>query len=179
MQAKRRTLDKQADPNTPKSCSKCKAPLRLCDFYPGVSWCKECQSTFAFDIRVSHPQRKLLEGALYRSKRDNIPFNITEADIVIPVLCPDTGLTLALARGSVKPNSPTLDKIIPELGYVRGNVRVISSLSNRMKQEATLLQMATTWSNVLEAVPPQYKLNDETKSALCRLMESITKALAR
>ena len=32
-------------------------------------------------------------------------------------------------------NSPSLDKIIPELGYVKGNVRVISFKANKYKND--------------------------------------------
>ena len=35
-------------------------------------------------------------------------------------------------------NTPTLDKIIPKFGYVRGNVHVISFKANTMKSNGTL-----------------------------------------
>lgn len=34
-------------------------------------------------------------------------------------------------------NSPTLDKLNPTLGYVKGNVAIISHLANSMKQNVT------------------------------------------
>ena len=36
------------------------------------------------------------------------------------------------------PDSPSLDRIVPELGYVKGNIRVISNRANHLKSDATL-----------------------------------------
>jgi hypothetical protein len=41
-----------------------------------------------------------------------------------------------------------LDKIIPELGYVKGNVRIISTLANTMKSNATKDQLLTFAKNI-------------------------------
>lgn len=38
-------------------------------------------------------------------------------------------------------DSPSIDKVIPELGYVRGNVWVISNKANRIKNNATLEEL--------------------------------------
>jgi hypothetical protein len=61
------------------------------------------------------------------------------ADIVIPEVCPVLGIPMFRSKGKVgvKDHSPTLDKLIPELGYVSGNVYVISSRANRIKTDAT------------------------------------------
>lgn len=37
----------------------------------------------------------------------------------------------------VGPDSPTLDRIVPEKGYVLGNIAVISHKANAIKQNAT------------------------------------------
>jgi hypothetical protein len=39
------------------------------------------------------------------------------------------------------PNAPSLDKVDPTLGYVKGNVRVISMRANWLKQDATVEQL--------------------------------------
>jgi hypothetical protein len=38
-------------------------------------------------------------------------------------------------------NSPSLDRIVPEVGYIDGNVRVISDRANRLKSNRTLVQL--------------------------------------
>lgn len=84
-----------------------------------------------------------------------LPFNITKNDIEVPELCPALGIPLARARGAVSPNSPSLDRIVPELGYTRGNVAVISVRANAIKQNATpqeLEAVASWYRRVLKPI---------------------------
>jgi hypothetical protein len=87
-----------------------------------------------------------------RAKRDGVPFDITPADIVIPENCPIFGTPLIIAEnGKGKgptDNSPSLDKRIPSLGYVKGNVEVISFKANRLKSSNT----KETLSKLLEYI---------------------------
>lgn len=74
-----------------------------------------------------------------RAAQNNIPFDLEVSDLEIPVTCPVLGITLAVSIGKRggSPDSPSIDRVVPELGYVRGNVRVISNKANRIKQDAT------------------------------------------
>lgn len=81
---------------------------------------------------------KLLRSAQARALKRHLPFDLTEHDIVIPRRCPILGIPLASAVGKVTRGSPSLDRIIPALGYVRGNVRVISHRANTIKNNGTL-----------------------------------------
>ena len=171
-QAGRREADLKKDPDSLRVCSKCHESKPIREFIPG-SWCKKCHSTNHHNDHLRRPERYLLHGAKNRAKRDGLPIDITEGDIYIPQVCPDLGLTLAPATDKVRPNSPTLDRIIPELGYTKGNVRVVSSQSNRMKQETTILQSASIWSNVLRSLPEGYTLDIDTCEALRHLARSI------
>jgi len=74
----------------------------------------------------------------YIAKTKNLPFNMEAADIVIPPVCPVLGLPFVFgADGYRHPHGPSVDRIIPALGYVKGNVRVICNLANRLKHELT------------------------------------------
>ena len=85
---------------------------------------------------------KMLSAAKHRAKLGGFAFNITTADINIPEFCPILGIRLKRAKGrSPQPNSPSLDRIKPTLGYVVGNVWVISHRANAMKQDATLAEL--------------------------------------
>jgi hypothetical protein len=68
---------------------------------------------------------------------------ITIHDIVIPEFCPLLGIRLEPGKGTggAKAASPSLDKIRPELGYVPGNVWVISHRANVIKSDATLSEL--------------------------------------
>ena len=45
-------------------------------------------------------------------------------------------------------NTPSLDRIIPELGYVKGNVKIISNLANTMKNCASAQELLTFSKNI-------------------------------
>ena len=70
-----------------------------------------------------------------------MPCDITVEDIAAPEYCPVLGMKLERnhkgRNAGPQPCSPSVDRIIPELGYVKGNVIVISHLANAIKQNAT------------------------------------------
>lgn len=93
---------------------------------------------YSRDFAEKNPEKLLLYEARKRAKEFNLPITITEEDIIIPEFCPVSGIKLV--RGSVDNNRdrcPSLDRKVPELGYVPGNVAVISYRSNRIKNDGT------------------------------------------
>lgn len=59
------------------------------------------------------------------------------------------GIKLRPASGSRTNSTPSLDRIIPKKGYVRGNIIVISWRANLLKRDATikeLMQLASFYS---------------------------------
>lgn len=88
--------------------------------------------------RELRPDRHLFWLAWSRAKGSGLPFNIEYSDIQIPDVCPILGIVLRRNKVNPGPSSPTLDKIIPNLGYVKGNVQVISRRANELKSNATL-----------------------------------------
>lgn len=84
---------------------------------------------------IEHRKLVLLYNAKERAKRSNLPFEITKRDIVWPECCPVLGIPLNYLGGSIGPasDSPSLDRVDPRLGYVKGNVMVISVRANRLK----------------------------------------------
>jgi hypothetical protein len=83
----------------------------------------------------------MLERVKYRAKNENLPFNLTRGDIFIPTICPILGIQLVRSEGRLTQNSPSLDRIIPALGYVKGNVWVVSMKANTMKNSATVEEL--------------------------------------
>lgn len=85
------------------------------------------------------PASRLLSLTKYRTQKRGIPFDLTIEDVVVPDFCPVLGLPLYRNSGgrAQGPNSPTVDRIDPDLGYVKGNVRVISARANAIKSNAT------------------------------------------
>lgn len=76
-----------------------------------------------------------------RAARLGVPFALTVEDIQIPAVCPALGIPIIKGDKVLHDGSPTLDRLRPELGYVRGNVVVISHLANSIKQNCTSVQV--------------------------------------
>lgn len=91
--------------------------------------------------RQENPAKYLYKNAKSRAKKQGIPFDIQIQDINVPDVCPILGIELKVNEKTVNKHSPSLDKIIPELGYVKGNIQVISHLANTMKNAATIEEM--------------------------------------
>jgi len=141
-----------------KKCIKCQEVKSLEEFYKSShigsrqGSCKMCANAIARKRRKDDPEtmrnldRKWRESYLEavicktakcRAKKAGIPFDIRPSDIVIPETCPVLEVPLSSSVGVLAQNSPSLDRIIPELGYVNGNIMVISHLANVMKNNTT------------------------------------------
>jgi hypothetical protein len=91
-----------------------------------------------------------------RAKKQDVPFNITCQDILELIgdgVCPVFGTTYPLNSRKLCKESASLDKFVPELGYVRGNCAVISWLANAIKTDATAEQVrrVANWMDSVEA----------------------------
>jgi hypothetical protein len=76
-----------------------------------------------------------------KCQSNSIPFDFVVEDLApFPLICPVLGITIDyFKKGSGGSNhSPSIDRLVPEDGYVRGNVRIISQKANRLKQDATV-----------------------------------------
>jgi hypothetical protein len=111
-----------------------------------ANWCKPClkQLWQRPENLLRRKERRLLNYAstLYietksRAKLSNIPFNLDKSDIFIPEFCPVLGIPLIVELHGRTDNTPTIDKIIPSKGYMKGNVKVISWLANLIKRDCT------------------------------------------
>ncbi|MEO1077616.1 MAG: hypothetical protein AAFX41_16875 [Bacteroidota bacterium] len=83
----------------------------------------------------------MVRAAKTRSTKAKVPFNLTPADITIPFECPVLGIPIIVGADKASDNSPSLDRVVPALGYVRGNVLVISNRANRIKNNATIAEL--------------------------------------
>ena len=93
--------------------------------------------------------RRLLISARQRAALKNLTFTITAQDIFVPERCPLLDILLIRGVAKLHDASPTLDRIRNEIGYVPGNVVVISYAANRAKGNLTaadLLKLATRLS---------------------------------
>jgi len=94
--------------------------------------------------------KELVASARHRAKKYDVPFSITYRDVVIPDNCPVLGIKLERNKTKMSRNSATLDRIIPALGYVPGNVIVVSNKANNIKNDATpeeIMKVAVFYAN--------------------------------
>jgi hypothetical protein len=98
--------------------------------------CRACNAAYMRAYlrrrRLEQPALAVWERARKRARRRGVKFTLSREAVVIPDTCPALGIAITVgATRSV--NSPSLDRIRPMEGYVRGNVRVISDHANRLK----------------------------------------------
>jgi hypothetical protein len=105
--------------------------------------CRKAQASYY----RKNPVIYLLSACRQRCRKNNVPYNLEKGDISIPANCPVLGIPLLHGSKPFHDNSPSIDRLIPEKGYVKGNVRVISFRANKIKQDATLeeIEKVAAW----------------------------------
>ena len=110
-------------------------------------WAKRRRSTSdgmarmrAADCKWRHENKSgfLVSKAKRRALDLGLPFDLTPADVVVPETCPVLGIRLVNDNTKTSDDSPTLDRFLPSVGYIRGNVCVVSYRANVLKSDATL-----------------------------------------
>lgn len=108
------------------------------------STCRRCNAaymrTYLRGRRVQAPELTIWQRAHRRAASRGVMFSITVQSIIMPATCPVLGIPIVLGQRR-SDNSPSLDRLMPERGYVPGNVRVISDKANRLKGDRTLSQL--------------------------------------
>lgn len=119
-------------------CNTEKATNREFYDWEKLNRCRECTKK----AKGCSQQERLWANAKQRAYDRKLPFDIDPSDIVIPTHCPVFGIALARHGGSIKmaDESASLDKLIPERGYVKGNIAVISMRANRIKNNGTAIE---------------------------------------
>jgi thymidylate synthase ThyX len=124
-------------------CHNCQTAI----VYPKRLWCSDlCQGNY---WRENNTFRYAFARWKAAAKSENIQFTIVEDDLSWPKKCPYLGIEMDYTGNDRGDTRASLDKIVPELGYVPGNVQIISFLANKMKSSATGEQLRTFAKNAL------------------------------
>jgi hypothetical protein len=96
------------------------------------------KATNIFEMQIE----EMYKSALRRAREKQLPFDIDIPFLksIVKQTCPVFGIQLNWGinpNGSVKSNSASLDRVIPEWGYIKGNVVIISHIANKIKQDVT------------------------------------------
>jgi hypothetical protein len=133
-----------------KHCNICNETKPLSEFFKantkkaGYQYrCKSCATSY----RVAYKKTKrghlssYLSDSKQRAKEKNLPFDLDlkYLESITTDACPIFKTPFDWGRDSKGQGNerPSLDRIIPELGYVKGNVAFISMWANSIKQDAT------------------------------------------
>ena len=113
---------------------------------------RERSKIFLRSLKKDNPAYFIWKAAKHRALVNNIPFNILLEDIVIPEYCPILEIKLFAGNGKTCDNSPSLDRLVPNLGYTKGNIKVISHLANAMKNSADFSLLEKFSNNIINYI---------------------------
>lgn len=90
-----------------------------------------------------HRRSAVLDRARDRAEEQGLAFTLT-MDNLPPdsTVCPVFGIAMHRG-GETRDNTPTLDRLVPGLGYTPENVWWICGRANRLKADATVPEMYT------------------------------------
>jgi len=89
-------------------------------------------------------KQQLYRSAKKRALKKGLEFNIELKDIHIPRKCPILKVPLICSTRY----SPSIDRVYPDKGYIKGNICVISTLANSMKANATPKELLIFAKNI-------------------------------
>tara|TARA_Y100000310_G_C20606634_1_gene775834 strand:+ start:627 stop:1139 length:513 start_codon:yes stop_codon:yes gene_type:complete len=138
-----------------KICKTCGESKPVHEYYSAstsidncVPDCKQCSRkkfrSYAQNKRETDREHYIYTAAYHNAKARGIEFCITVEDIVIPDVCPYIGTKLipgATKKTHNRRNIPSLDRIDNTIGYVPGNVEVVSWMANLMKGDASPIEL--------------------------------------
>ena len=117
--------------------------------------------------RIKNFNRAMYTAAKYRAEQRGIEFNLDIEDIIIPDKCPILECEFVYGTSDNYDYSPSLDRIDNSKGYIKGNVQVISTKANKMKNSATFEELKNFCKNVLRYSPNYSKeIEQEDKEPL-------------
>lgn len=102
--------------------------------------CMTCARDTANAGRARDPLKIKLDNLASANRREGRPFDraaYEEVWLAMPTHCPIMGIKLECSSTGIHPAQPEMDRIVPELGYVRGNMWVICRRANTIKNDAT------------------------------------------
>lgn len=132
-----------------KLCGCCKQLKSLEDYHRNIKHssgyerlCKSCRKVYSANRYKKNwfHQTYLLKKSWCKSK--GIPFDLDREylESIWTDTCPITGRVFVKGNKQ-SPDCPSLDRKIPEKGYIKGNVCFISARMNRLKDNASVQEL--------------------------------------
>lgn len=123
-----------------KLCIKCKEVRLISEFhkdkkllYEVGNVCKSCRTLKSKKDWSKVPiEYRIYHRAKARAKKKGLEFNIEISDILIPIICPILLTPI---------DTPSIDRINSNKGYIKGNIQIISNRANMLKNNATIEEL--------------------------------------
>lgn len=90
--------------------------------------------------RASNYKKNWLKRTEQRCLKYGWPCDLTIDDLAIPEVCPALGIPI-IPGDPEKWQSPSIDRIDPTRGYVKGNIAIISFRANQIKSNSSVEEM--------------------------------------
>ena len=101
--------------------------------------------------REANPAKRLLAATRQSAKLKGLEHNITAEDIICVPICPLLGIEIDYSAGTGKTlQKPSVDRIDPSKGYIKGNIEVMSGQANLMKNKSTKEELVLFAKNILK-----------------------------
>lgn len=110
------------------------------------------------ELHKKDPRKVMLSHAKTRAKIRKLEFNIEYSDIIVPEKCPLLNIPIFVTPVKIGPNSPTIDRIDCNKGYIKGNVMVISSRANTAKGNLSLAELELLVHNLKRVLNKEEEL---------------------
>jgi|TARA_B110000259_G_scaffold75783_1_gene88976 hypothetical protein len=123
--------------------------------------CRTCYNKYYRDNNHRYLKASMVYDAKERAKKKNMDFNLVKKDIHFPEVCPVFNIKLEHGRKDWK-NSPTIDRIDNNKGYVLDNCIVVSCIANTIKNSATPKQILKV-GNFYKKLYEEKGIKDEPK----------------
>jgi hypothetical protein len=110
-------------------------------------YCKDCATNIAkaryHSYKKNSPFKNKCSRVKARSIQINVPFDLSPEYLeeIWTGYCPVLNIPIELDVGVNKEYSAELDRFIPSLGYIKGNVAFLSRRINRIKDNATIEEL--------------------------------------
>jgi len=145
-------------------CELCGISKEVYEFYQNsnyrdgcLPWCKSCRKKY--QRRHYHKKsirQKFLQSSRNNAKKKGLVHTIKMEDIPLPLprFCKYLGVKLDYSSmrdyGRARhPYIPTIDRIDSSLGYIPGNIQIISDMANTMKSNASVNELLAFAKGVL------------------------------
>jgi hypothetical protein len=132
-------------------CNSCQEEKPQFEFYRNrkgfYKYCKMCyverNKGYQESYRIRNRFAIRVRACKARAKDKDLPFDLTEEHLreVWTGVCPIFNMPLDIQALKNSPQHAELDRVIPELGYVKGNVAWLSQRANRIKDNAKLEEL--------------------------------------